>query len=524
MNVPFHCRIIAALTIVLAIAGSQRLGADSSEQRTPAETFVLNQVRSGAEADLDKSHLPNHLLRAEFLQKLITGEFKTPQTEHHGIKISHAVVKDKLVLASETISPEVWLKSSNFEGGVDFEYARFSRDLSLEGSIFGKPGAAPSATSSGSTGQDSQCDHAEAALGSSSSAGDAIFLGMKVEGTLNFNCAVFYVPLNLSYADVAGEFLFKNVNYESEENADFENFKVKEPALFTNDHFAGKIIFADAQLFELIIIHPRNEIDLDLTQAHIEQVFSIQNATLSSLRAPSLIVSGDATFENVVPAGRVYLVHSHFQDLTIGDFDEWLKAAARPLPAHSLDRCSVDLEGLSFEDVTIPDTQVKPQAKRLLELIKGSQCPFSPQPYMELEKFLSAHGYPQEADEVFIAMHESERKQLDPWKRPFDCVLDVIVGYGRKTWRAVIGAIALITLGTFLFRASYMEPEDKSTDLWYNPFWYSLDLFSPIDLGMAKKWRPKKLYPEVRGYGQVHRLLGWILIPLIVAAITGIIK
>jgi hypothetical protein len=69
-----------------------------------------------------------------------------------------------------------------------------------------------------------------------------------------------------------------------------------------------------------------------------------------------------------------------------------------------------------------------------------------------------------------------------------------------------------------------MEPEDKSTDLWYNPFWYSLDLFSPIDLGMAKKWRPKKLYPEVRGYGQVHRLLGWILIPLIVAAITGIIK
>jgi hypothetical protein len=29
-------------------------------------------------------------------------------------------------------------------------------------------------------------------------------------------------------------------------------------------------------------------------------------------------------------------------------------------------------------------------------------------------KFLSAHGYPQEADEVFIAMHESERKQLDP--------------------------------------------------------------------------------------------------------------
>jgi hypothetical protein len=68
-----------------------------------------------------------------------------------------------------------------------------------------------------------------------------------------------------------------------------------------------------------------------------------------------------------------------------------------------------------------------------------------------------------------------------------------------------------------------MEPEDSDcTDTWYNPFWFSLDLLSPIDLGVSKRWRAK--HPILRNYSQMHRVAGWILIPLIVAAITGIIK
>jgi len=85
--------------------------------------------------------------------------------------------------------------------------------------------------------------------------------------------------------------------------------------------------------------------------------------------------------------------------------------------------------------------------------------------------------------------------------------------------------LILFAVGVWLFWSKEkMVPDDDSTDEWYNPFWYSLDLLSPVDLGISKKWRPGPAHPNRRTYAQIHRIAGWIIIPLIAAAITGIIK
>ena len=59
----------------------------------------------------------------------------------------------------------------------------------------------------------------------------------------------------------------------------------------------------------------------------------------------------------------------------------------------------------------------------------------------------------------------------------------------------------------------------------YNPLWYSLDLFLPfIDLQVANVWLPKQRRHFARHYMRVQTILGWILIPIGLAALTGIIK
>jgi len=88
---------------------------------------------------------------------------------------------------------------------------------------------------------------------------------------------------------------------------------------------------------------------------------------------------------------------------------------------------------------------------------------------------------------------------------------------------AGIYALLLIIVGTVVFQEKRMEHDDeKCTDTWYNPFWFSVDLLSPIDLGVSKRWRARGSL--LRNYAQVQRVAGWILIPFFVAAITGIIK
>jgi hypothetical protein len=71
-----------------------------------------------------------------------------------------------------------------------------------------------------------------------------------------------------------------------------------------------------------------------------------------------------------------------------------------------------------------------------------------------------------------------------------------------------------------------MELQNKRDDTrGYNPFWYSLGLFLPfVDLQADKVWKPKREKVFLRNYMRVHILLGWILVPMVLAALSGLIK
>jgi sterol desaturase/sphingolipid hydroxylase (fatty acid hydroxylase superfamily) len=113
--------------------------------------------------------------------------------------------------------------------------------------------------------------------------------------------------------------------------------------------------------------------------------------------------------------------------------------------------------------------------------------------------------------------------------------LDLLLGYGRSPWRALIPSAFFVAVGTFVFwrySNQVIERKPDETKRRYNeswrtldPFWFSLDLFVPvIDLDAATIWMPKTSWKSGWYCLRALRILGWILVPLIVAALTGIIK
>jgi hypothetical protein len=230
--------------------------------------------------------------------------------------------------------------------------------------------------------------------------------------------------------------------------------------------------------------------------------------SLADVKALELNLSG------VTIKKKLDLRHANIQtvlDLNVGCFDRPGKLC---LPREVL------LEGLSYEDL-------QPVAgNQLLALIDNAEG-YSARSYTQLEQYYRTHAQPEAADDVFFRMKRKEREKLKflPWL--WSLMLRGLVGYGRYPENALYYSFAFIVIGTLIFwrRENVVPRSQNDTSQTYSPFWYSFDLLTPfIDLHQADFWMPRQDWQFGRVYAHVHRILGWILVPIGIAAITGIIK
>jgi len=195
------------------------------------------------------------------------------------------------------------------------------------------------------------------------------------------------------------------------------------------------------------------------------------------------------------------------------------------------------LEGLIYKSITAGDDW-----KKLLALV--DQARYHAQPYSQLETFLKESGYPDRANEVFIAKKRREMNETwhwwNYWKWPFEKVLlDWGVGYGRHPERAFGLSVLCIIIGTLIFsRPRVLSRKGKKLDKdirLSQAFWFSFDAFLPfIKLGPDKLYKVERdrrlslsrFLPQLRAqtYFYLHQLAGYVLVSIAVAAVTGIIK
>lgn len=165
-------------------------------------------------------------------------------------------------------------------------------------------------------------------------------------------------------------------------------------------------------------------------------------------------------------------------------------------------------------------------AKTSLQMLDNS--PYSASAYDALEKLLASRGDPQ-ADEVFQAGREARRRSeigakpiLGRFQWCLDLFQEYVLGYGRFARWPILWSVVVILVGFgFFWNESDMERKPEA-DSNYSRYWYSFELFVPVlEFGVASQWHPKPQSAIIANYARLHKLAGWILVPVMLAALTG---
>jgi uncharacterized protein YjbI with pentapeptide repeats len=403
--------------------------------------------------------------------------------------------------------------------------------------------------------------------------GKAIFNGIKVSQSTSFLQAVFAGPADLGGADIGGEFYADGAHFTNPEQmvsfnsfraaqrasfedtvfqgpvdftqssfggmlifnqakflsaarkANFTGLKVEQHAFFSDTSFQGGLNLVGAQLKHLMLNgSPEtplvySEVNLDATQ--IDFSFILGDVRIGSLQASRLRVNGPTIFKNVHFTGKADLRDSSFAALKF-------VGVTWPEP-----RDSVWIEGLTYQNVSAGEGPG--DWHKLLAWLDHSR--FDTRSYNQLEDFYKRGGYGDRADDIYI--QANRRQTLEKWWQPANLATfvfwDILTGYGRKPSRTFWISLAIVIIGCFVFDPMMFDSSYLENWKWLSQgtrfrniavrFFLSLDEFLPgVDLALARLWQISRISFHKLLYYHFHKICGWILIPIGLAAIFSKFK
>lgn len=436
---------------------------------TAGEKFVLEQLAAGKSADL-KSQFgegTNSVLRGAFLEALLS----QPGTNVHrnGISIEHAAVLDAVNLRNAVVRYEVNLMECRFQAEVDFSKSVFENTLSLAGSTFQGP---------------------------------VNFSAMKIGRAVTFDHASFGREVNASQMEVAGVLNARDSHFNSPTGAvDFTSLKVTGDAFFTRATFAGPVTFQ---------------------YAHFDENWRCEGSAFTNANAlanfEAVQVGATTSFADGTFAGYVSFKDARFGALGFSNV-KW--------PVTDPDHPWLWLNGMTYQRISAGSE--KDSWNNLYDLVQRSahKSAYSADIYASLEDYYRRLGYPKQANMFFRAQKQREREEvLTGFSWAWSYFLDGFVGYGRSPQRAIFWSVAIISIGCLVFRPKRMEPQkSEHSTRKYSAFWYSVDVYLPIiKLHDAEIWKPKEDYVLGHVWRRIHTVLGWALIPIALAAWTGMLS
>ena len=162
--------------------------------------------------------------------------------------------------------------------------------------------------------------------------------------------------------------------------------------------------------------------------------------------------------------------------------------------------------------------------------------PYNRQPYIELEDVLRKAGHEKDADRVYA---EGRRVENDRgWRKVWDRLYCIGANYGIDLWHELGFAIVLfLSIGGWVFSrpgaVAIGESRSPRTIAWYKAIPLAVHQFLPLSLPAKPEWAPSnRVLCRLRGctiltaatYANFLHILGWILVPLAVAALAGLLR
>ena len=212
---------------------------------------------------------------------------------------------------------------------------------------------------------------------------------------------------------------------------------------------------------------------------------------------------------------------------------ELAEAAIFPFKAAN----SLTLNDISFERFHAGPTKklARNLALRFVEVQDVER--FSRDPHLQLERYYKNIGDEAEARKLHYKGHCAFRANTKNHRGPggwtrkqsaWDLFLNVSVGYGLQAWRLLFPLLFILAVGLMVFS----QPEAlvtkadgvviKAASVWHG-LAYSFDLLIPVlTFPPADQWAPNGYEREIFAVFEV--VIGWLFVPLMIAAWSGIIR
>ena len=503
-------RTLAVLIFLFCLSGPVVGDTPELEANPAAEQFVRTQVRNGEPADLAEAFPKEaeRVLGSDFLYDLLTKSSNDPNIHRHGVRIAHATFSEDVDLVNAEVPFDVELTDCRFIGDVELSQSHFKKNLLLNGSQF-----------DGILNFINGLVDGDLKMSSSkfiNPDGEADFEGLRIAGVFDLHESVFAGKAHFIRQEIGGELDAQNTHFtnpQKEISISFDSIKVNGYALFKGSEFFSSANFAYAKFAE----------NFGAEGARFGNAYFPNQAEIIF---NSMQVGRNAFFHETIFNGRVDFGHADIG----GNFE--------PTQAHfnspynftnftGLKTDVADFRAATFKNQYLLDAmsyrELKADSPRAF--VDGAR--YSPDAYANLESFLKRQGMEGSANSIYIAQRRRERGGLSLPGKIGSFLLDWLVGYGRRPWLAFVWGAVFIAIGWLVFRQrkdmEAQKPEYENRP--YSAFWYSLDVFLPfVDLQAAGLWMPRRDRRFARTYLAIHTLLGWILIPIGLAAVSGLIK
>jgi Pentapeptide repeats (9 copies) len=402
------------------------------------------------------------------------------------VDFQKATFNDEVSFESSIMDRDAAFTGSTFNGNANFDYLAVARFLDLDQTTFNQKFSFIYTTVG--------WPYFEGATFN----GTVDFEGMQASNDFDLTSATYsYLnePFTVRLAKVNGSVLFKEFTAPAGLNLDHNQFGELQISTKENEKFAF----------------------VNLTSTKVANDLTMENVNTDVLSAEGFTVGDSTIFKNVNVAQSLNMSNASIGFFTMDQFS-WPQTPD-----------SFNLRGMTYTDIGLVNQELNDNTWSVL-LRMVDQSAYSPQAYRTLAQFLTEKGHPDWAADVELSQKLRERdKILTPRSGPWfwSWFLYIFSGYGQRPDFAFIWSALVITIGAIIFRQEkdMVILDDSEAKPSYNPVLYSFALFLPyIDLDIASKWDPKPERKFAGIYKHVHRLMGWILMPIALLTFGGIIK
>lgn len=472
------------------------------------------------------------------------------------VNFSEARIESEAIFRKCTFENEALFEGSRIGGNADFERAVFKGEASFltlhvlgQAEFGGVRFMKNVSLNSAKIGKDVFFrKQPDTKVPAATFGGEADFVGFLVGENAEFDGAVFTKKALFEGMEIGGEAGFERATFLPGGKASFNGVKFRRGAIFSGARFEDSVEFRNA------------EFSLD---ARFDGTTFVENTEFEASHFMGLarFNAGDKPNARGAEFHQVSFDHSHFELDALFDSAMFRGPASFRESSFRVVHFSltgnvneqdqfqgkVDLRGCTYD-------RIGAAWRPLLKLLE----PYDRQPFLQLEKVLRQIGKDDDADDIYLERQRVERMQefknhewgawLTNW------LYKLIAHYGVRPYRLIVVPVLLVVLGMFVFSTSgAVSPKDpKNTEVveWLNhlenrlPLWeafgVSLHEFLPVEVPFGSQVEashfPVRIYygipPRFSHFRLVPatyatfflRLPGWILVPLGLGALTGVLR